>query len=150
MFDKNGIEIKTGNIVEVSGAFFKNDNGLYFVEHSPGDPGWSGRDHCLKKISKSGKISTAKKNICFWPISVFVSSRAKSAEAKSWNAEHATIEVKTIENMDEVAAHFLEEASSMDKEIKRMEWTFGEDDPTAVKFRGIKAFYESIASSIKR
>ena len=49
MLDKNGIEIKTGDIVEVAGAFFKNDNGLYFVEHSPGDPSWSGQDHCLKR-----------------------------------------------------------------------------------------------------
>lgn len=43
MLDKNGVEIKTGDIVEISGAYFKNDNGLYFVTHSPGDPTWSGR-----------------------------------------------------------------------------------------------------------
>ena len=42
MLDKNGVEIKTGDIVEISGAYFKNDNGLYFVTHSPGDPTWSG------------------------------------------------------------------------------------------------------------
>lgn len=149
MIDKNGIEIKTGNIVEISGAFFKSDNGLYFVNRSPGDPSWTGRDHCLHKISKTGKISKAKNNICFWPISVFVNSRAKYAEAKSWNADHATIEVKTIKNMDEVVAHFLEEASGMDKEIKRLEWNFGEDHPETVKFRAIKAHFENIANSIK-
>lgn len=33
MFDKNGHEIKTGDIVEITGAYFKNDNGLYFVEY---------------------------------------------------------------------------------------------------------------------
>lgn len=60
MLDKNGIEIKTGMIVEIAGAFFKNDNGLYFVQASPGDPSWCGSDHSLKRISKSGKISTAK------------------------------------------------------------------------------------------
>ena len=52
MLDKNGVEIKTGDIVEISGAYFKNDNGLYFVTHSPGDPTWSGRDYSLKRISK--------------------------------------------------------------------------------------------------
>ena len=31
MFDKNGVEIRTGHIVKVTGAFFKNDNGLYYV-----------------------------------------------------------------------------------------------------------------------
>lgn len=105
MLDKNGVEIKTGDIVEISGAYFKNDNGLYFVTHSPGDPTWSGRDYSLKRISKYGKISKAKYNLCFWPISVFVSDRFKAAQATSWNREHATIEVKPpCKNMSEVIA----------------------------------------------
>ena len=49
MLDKNGVEIRTGCIVEITGAYFKNDNGLYFVQRSPGDPSWSGSDYCLKK-----------------------------------------------------------------------------------------------------
>ena len=53
MKEKNGIEMKTGDIVEISGAYFKNDNGLYFIEYSPGDPSWSGLDYCLKRISKT-------------------------------------------------------------------------------------------------
>ena len=57
MIDKNGIEIKTGMIVEITGAYFKNDNALYFVTNSPGDPSWCGSDHSLKRISKAGKIS---------------------------------------------------------------------------------------------
>ena len=60
MLDKNGVKMRTGDIVRITDAFFKNDNGLYFIENSPGDPNWCGRDHCLKKISKSGKISKAK------------------------------------------------------------------------------------------
>lgn len=105
MLDKNGVEIKSGDIVEITGAFFKNDNGLYFVESSPGDPSWSGTDNCLKKISKAGKISTAKYNICFWPITAFVSDRAKTAKARRWNREHAAIEVKEpLKDMGAVAA----------------------------------------------
>lgn len=87
MLDKNGTEIKTGAIVEISGAYFKNDNGLYFVQASPGDPSWCGRDYSLRRISKAGKISTAKYSLCFWPISVFISNRAKAAEARQWNRE---------------------------------------------------------------
>lgn len=64
MLDKNGMEIKTGMVVEIKDAFFKNDNGLYFVEHSAGDPDWCGSDHSLRKISKRGKISQAKHNVC--------------------------------------------------------------------------------------
>ena len=57
MLDMNNVEIKTGDVVEISGAYFKNHNGLYFVEHSAGDPGWSGSDHSLRKISKTGKLT---------------------------------------------------------------------------------------------
>ena len=49
MLDKNGVEIRTGCIVEITGAYFKNDNGLYFVQRSPGDPSWCGKDYCAKK-----------------------------------------------------------------------------------------------------
>lgn len=89
MLDKNGMEIKTGMVVEIKDAFFKNDNGLYFVEHSAGDPDWCGSDHSLRKISKRGKISQAKHNLCFWPIGIFISDRFKAAEARTWNKEHA-------------------------------------------------------------
>lgn len=106
MLDKNGMEIKTGDVVEISGAYFKNDNGLYFVAHSPGDPGWSGSDHSLQKISKTGKLSTAKHNLCFWPIMITTNSWAKRAEAKSWNKEHATIEVRTDIDRSQVAGYF--------------------------------------------
>ena len=60
MLDKNGVELRTGQIVKITGAYFKNDNGLYFVTHSPGDPGWCGSNYSLTKISKAGKISKAK------------------------------------------------------------------------------------------
>ena len=99
MLDKNGMEIKTGMVVEIKDAFFKNDNGLYFVEHSAGDPDWCGSDHSLRKISKRGKISQAKHNLCFWPIGIFISDRFKAAEARTWNKEHATIEIRTVQKL---------------------------------------------------
>ena len=149
MKDKNGIEIKTGNIVEISGAYFKNDNGFYFVDNSPGDPSWCGSDHCLKKISKAGKISKSTRNICFWPIGVFVSNRAKAAEANKWNRENATIEVKTISNMDEVVAHFLGKAEELEKSTQRMEWDFGEESEPVKRNRAIQIHYEAVAQAIR-
>lgn len=149
MTDKHGIEIKTGNIVEITGAYFKNDNGLYFVEHSPGDPSWCGKDYCLKKISKKGKISIAKNNLCFWPISIFTNDRSKAAEGNSWNKEHAQIEVKTIENMSEVSGYFQEEAEKLKKAIVREIWDFGEDSERVKKDKTIQSYYEAIAQKIK-
>ena len=148
MLDKNGVEIKTGAIVEITGAYFKNDNGLYFVERSPGDPSWCGRDHCLKKISRKGKISTAKYNLCFWPISVFVSDTAKRAAACRWNREHAEIEVKAVQDMGEVAAYFQAEADGLGEQLRRVVWNFGEDHPEAVQLRESIAHYEAVARSV--
>lgn len=98
MLDKNGMEIKTGMVVEIKDAFFKNDNGLYFVEHSAGDPDWCGSDHSLRKISKRGKISQAKHNICFWPIefSSATGSRPPKREPGTRNTRQSKSEPKLI------------------------------------------------------
>lgn len=149
MKDKNGIEIKTGDIVQITGAYFKNDNGLYFVEASPGDPSWSGSDYSLRRISKSGKISAAKRNICFWPIGIFVSDHFKAAEARCWNEAHATIEVKKIKNMAEVSAYFQKKAEDMTERIKRDTWDFGEDSVIVKTNRAIQAHYLSVSAAIQ-
>lgn len=149
MLDKNGVEIRTGDVVRISGAFFKNDNGLYYVENSPGDPSWSGGDHSLRKISKAGKISVAKHNICFWPIFVCVSDRAKSAEARAWNKAHAEIEVVAIQNMAEVAAHFEAEAAGLDGQIDRTRWDWGEDHPSVARLRGLQEHYRAVAARVR-
>lgn len=145
MKDKNGNVIKTGMIVKISNSYFKNDNGLYYVERSPGDPSWCGKDHSLRKISKSGKISTAARNICFWPIFVTVSDRAKSAEAKAWNDEHAEIEVTQVASTAEVKAHFLQEAANLASVIQRAEWDFGEESEIVKNYRTQKAHFEKVA-----
>lgn len=150
MFDMNGIEIKTGMIVEVTGAYFKNDNGLFFVAHSAGDPSWNGRDHSLHKIGKTGKISTAKNNLAFWPLVSFVSSREKTAEAKKWNAEHARIEVKTLANMAEVAAYFTKEAEEAEQNAERSAWHWGEDSEDVKRSRRIAAHYRAVVASIEK
>lgn len=148
MLDKNGIEIKTGDVVEITGAYFKNDNGFYYVEHSAGDPGWSGNDHSLRKISKRGKISKAKHNICFWPISIFTNSFETRITAKAWNEEHATIEVKTDINRAEIAEYFQEKAEGMDEQIEYYTWNFGETSETTLESKRIKAHFEKVANMI--
>lgn len=127
MTDKNGNIIRTGDVVEITGAYFKNDNGLYYVERSPGDPTWQGNDLSLRRISKTGKISKAKHNIGFWPISVFVNDHFKRYEAKWWNKEHAKIEVKTITNVTELVDHFRAEANRYEEESNHYAWQWGED-----------------------
>ena len=149
MTDKNNRTMKTGDVVEITGAYFKNDNGLYFVEHTPGDPNWSGRDHCLRRIKRNGELSTAKDNLCFWPISVYVNSRDKRAAANQWNQEHAEIEIKTFPNTAHIAAYFASEADSLDVTIKRYTWDFGEDCQTVKDTKETQAFYRSVADGLR-
>lgn len=148
MTDKNNIEIKTGDIVEITGAFFKTDNGLYFVTASPGDPSWSGRDHCLKKISRKGKISTAKYNSCFWPIGVFINDRAKAAEARRWNKEHAQIEVTSVSDMAEVKAYFQAKAEKLKADVQQEARVFGEGSECVEQGKVIMAHYEAVIRRI--
>lgn len=148
MTDKNGIEIRTGDIVEITGAFFKNDNGLYFVQNSPGDASWCGSGYSLKRIGKSGKISKAKYSLCSWPIEVYTSDRVKNAEARAWNKDHAEIEVKAIKDLGEVIAHFQELADNLRAYIKREVWDWGEDAECVQKDRAILAHYEAVAARV--
>ena len=148
MLDKNGTEMKTGMIVEISGAFFKNDNGLWFIEHSPGDPGWNGKDYCLYKIGKTGKISKTRYNICFWPLHSVVSDHFKTAQANAWNSEFAAIEVVSIPNTQEVKAHFQEQADAEEERLRDYSRRWPEDHPTISLYQAIKAHRQSVADGI--
>lgn len=111
MKDKNDVQIKAGDIVKIEGAFFKNDNGLYYVEQDGTNKAYCGGDNLtLYKICKNGKLSTTKHNICFFPIHSTVSDYVKTAQANAWNKEHATIEVVYNVDNSNVIERFEEEA----------------------------------------
>lgn len=97
--DKNGNIILCGDIVEIKNAYFKNDCGFWFVEQDGTNEGYCGTGLTLQKIGKTGKISTAKYSIAFWPLSACTNDREKNAAAREHNAQNATIEiVKHINN----------------------------------------------------
>lgn len=93
MNDKNGIELRTGQIVEITGSFFKVDNGRFVIVHSPGDEGWSGNDYSLRKVSKKNEFSIAKYSIAFWPLVACTNDHLKNIEADEHNEKNAQIEV---------------------------------------------------------
>lgn len=116
MKDINGNEIKTGMVVEIKNAYFKSENGLYFVEYSPNDPDWSGEDHSLTKLNKNGTISQSKNNIGAWPLVNYVSDPVKSAEADKWNEENATIEIVEPKTYEHIKAHFEKKAERYNRQ----------------------------------
>ena len=121
MFDKNGVEIKTGMVVRIEGAYFKNDNGLYMVEHSAGDPNWLGNYHSLTRILKSGKLSTAKNRLCSYPISIFTNDRFLRKMAMDHNVANATIEVVAFEKTEYIKEHFNDLSKTHFETAKEME-----------------------------
>lgn len=106
MKDKNGVEIRTGDIVRIENAYFKNDNGTFLVQYSPGDPMWSGKDYSMRRIGKKG-VSKAKYSLNCWPLHAYTNSRELRAESNAWNAEHASIEVIPHGDMLECAIQYF-------------------------------------------
>lgn len=147
MKDSNGIDMETGMIVKISNAFHKNDNGLYYVDHSPGDPNWCGNDHSMKKICKNGKISKSRQ-ICFWPITSFVNDRSVRARANDWNAKNAIIEVVNGITHEHIAAEFRAKAMGMDGLIEHDSWNFGTDSNVYAQDLEIKEFYQNVADRL--
>lgn len=147
MQDKNGIEMKTGMVVEIKGAFFKKDNGKYFIDNTPGDPTWCGNDYSLYRIKRNGELAKSN-HICFWPICSFVSDKSKNAEAKAWNTKHATIEVIEFENMQHIKEYFEDHAERMRNSADYDKLHFGEDSNPYKKTINMMNHYKNIVASI--
>jgi hypothetical protein len=148
MMDKNGREIKTGDVVRITGAFFKNDNGLYFVTDMAGDPSYCGTDISLTRICKNGHISTAKYRVSFWPLVSFCSDKMKNAVAWDWNREHAEIEVVDGIDRSEIRDHFVKEVERSDEFLKRYAPLWGKHSSEYVKYVIIRDHYRDVVASI--
>lgn len=146
-FDKNGKEIRTGMIVKISGAFFKNDNGLYFVHRQPGDPTWSGRQLSLTGINKNGTLSKSR-TVSFWPMMACTSNRMKNAECREWNEVHATIEIVEGINTEYMLDEFRSEAEQEADELTHCIWNFGEDSPAVDRIRKRCDWYNLLLARI--
>lgn len=129
MKDRNGREIHTGDIVKITNAYFKQDNGTYLVIHSAGDAGWAGNGHSLTRIKQNGVLSTTKYRFGFWPLQTFIDSVNMREKADSWNKEHATIEIQPmLRNMEGAKAFFRGE---LDDAMKTRKWKIWEGLNTA-------------------
>lgn len=105
MKDKNGIELKTGQIVEITGGFFKADNGRYVIIKTRTGEGWQHYD--LSKVTKKNEFAIAKDTRAFWPIAPCKNGYELKKEADEHNEKHAQIEVigemKNVEIKSEIA-----------------------------------------------
>lgn len=100
--DKNGRRIHVGDIVKIEGAYFKKANAYFYVEVDDETPCCSGNHLHLHKIGKTGKVSTAKDHLEFWPLMNFTNRLLDLRPIEETNAR-ATIEiVDNIKNTEVV------------------------------------------------
>ena len=115
MKDSNNIDLMIGDIVEISGAYFKNQNGYYFIERDDGNA------LTLRKIGKTGKLLKSGNTVEFFPLKSFCSDPVKNREAKKHNAEFARIEKTEKVPFCGVAEYFRDQITEKEKYIKREE-----------------------------
>ena len=119
--NKNTVDaLQIGDVVEISGAYFSGDNGLYFVEHVPGGASWCGSDYSLRRIGKTGK-PLKNDNTRFWPLASFVSDPYKRVAAREHNKENAKIVRVDGIPLAGVAQHFRQELQEYVERIEREE-----------------------------
>lgn len=138
------IKLKAGDIVKIENAYFKNDNGLFFVTHCPEDAGWLGKDYSLTKICKNGKISKTKYNLSSWPLCSFVNNKIKAAEAKVWNEEHATIEKVEGINTAFIIEYFENKVAELTEQYRNYSTRWGEENKISVSYKETLEHYKSV------
>lgn len=119
MVDKNGIELRLGDIVKTSGTYFTSDSGYWFVSSVSWDSVW------LRKIGKRGNISSSRNSTGSWPPSYYCSDSSKNHAAWEHDKDHAEIELVRDIPAFAVLDHFQTEADHYRKaadDYRRKGW----------------------------
>ena len=148
-FDSNGREILTGDVVRISNAYFKVDNGVYFVSDKGGDPSTCGTDITLHRLNRDGSLSAGKNKIAFWPLKAFCNDKMKNALSEDWNKANARIEVIDGHANGGVIEYFENGASNAFDRLDRIKWDWGKHSSEYVRTDRIRRHYLSVANRLK-
>ena len=77
--------MKKGDIVEIKGAYFESDNGIYKVKHEPDFNVYNKKDWCLVSI-----VDNTEK---LWPLKYHKFDYYKNCEINNYNKKYATITI---------------------------------------------------------
>lgn len=149
MKDKNGKEMRTGDIVKVSGAYTKRHNGYFVIEHTPGDVSWLGEDYSLQRLKKNGEYSNGSYTTQFWPLSYFSNNKTHNELAREHDSKNATIEIVENINTEFIIANFNEKSEKSLKAAKDYAWRFGEDSEVTKKTIAQSEHYKKVVEYIK-
>lgn len=144
----NGLNLQNGDVVRISNAFQKCDNGLYVVMHCPGDVNWCGNDYSLEKIKRNGEISTAKYSMQFLPLSYTSNNEMRCAQAREWDDENLIVEVVENINKEHIIEYFREEAHKADKQREFYEDRGYDWEKWCKQYSNTRDFYLSIVERL--
>lgn len=140
--------LRLGDVVEISGAYFKHDNGLYFVT----DTGAAGGSLWLHKIGKTGKVLTS--GSASWPLVSYCSDERKCRAARLHNKEHARLSRPEGVPLEGVAEWIRETAAQMAEQIEsetRRGWTVTDAERARLEeLRQACARFEGVAAPEKK
>ena len=145
MKDKNGKELRTGLVVKVSGAYTKNNNGLFLITHSEGDACWTGNYYSLKKIKNNGEFSTAKYSTSSLPLAYYSNNSNYNITAREHDEKNLEIEVVEISDYSHISEYFRNEIENMNDQIEySIQRGFSESADWIVEYKKRIAEYEKI------
>lgn len=129
IYDLNKKEITEGDVVKISNAYTKNDNGIFFVKRTPNSKDYGGGTLWLEKLnSKTMEKSKGTYSTCSWPLTSYSNNREYRISAREHNEKNATIEV--IGKYDELYKIKTEELKEKAKNKKPL--------PLIKELKGIK------------
>lgn len=109
MLDTNNKEIRTGDFVKVSGAYFKNSNGLYLVTSASDAPDYCGDSVYMHKVKKNGEMCL--NGSTSLPMGYYCSDREKNRAAREHDSENLKYEVTDGIPTYHAAEHFKKKAA---------------------------------------
>lgn len=149
IYDSNNKEIRTGDIVTISGAYFKSSNGLFFVEHGPDFPDSRGSDLWLRRIKKNGELTVNNaKSVESWPLRSYCSDRVKNREARLHNEQNAKITVTEGVNTFHAAAWFREKSNDNRERAQDLSLRWGADRDDVRSLLASGDFYAAVADRL--
>ncbi len=149
MNDTNGREIKTGDFITISGAYFKNSNGLFLVEHANDAPGYETGNVWLHKCKKSGELCLDRAGTTLGlPMSYYCSDGKKNRAAREHDRANLRYEITEGVPTWHAAEHFKKTAAEYADRAENQRRLWGENSEDAKKTQNSADFYAAVATRL--
>ena len=147
MYDSNNREIRTGDFVTVSGAYFKNNNGLWLVTSAGDEP--NNGSVWMHKVKKTGELCISRAGTtASLPMGYYCSDWKKNRAAKEHDRENLRYEVTEGVNPWYAAEYFKKESAEYAERAENQRQHWGKDSEDAAKTQSYADYYAAVAERL--